>query len=220
MGLSMNKTYLELVNDVLIRLREAEVQTVSQNSYSKLIGKFINDGKRQVEDAWSWNALRTTITIPTVNGTSSYTLTGSGVRFKVITVVDDTTNSVLDNATYASVFQEQLMDNSGTNVPAYYAFNGVDSNNDTKVEFYPTPNDVYSIKFSIVKPQAELSDNSTVLIVPNEPVIFYAYAKALAERGEDGGLNSGEAYQLYLQSLADHIAIESSRTQPDIIWTN
>lgn len=216
----MNKTYLELVNDVLIRLRESEVALVSQNSYSKLIGKFINDGKRQVEDAWAWNALRTTLTVPTVNGTSLYTLTGSGVRFKVLSVIDDTSNGPLDNINYAALFQEQLTNSVTTNSPAYYAFNGVDSNNDTKVEFFPTPNDVYSIKFSIVKPQAELSSESTVLLVPSEPVIFYAYAKALAERGEDGGITSGEAYQLYLQSLADHIAIESSRSQPDIIWTN
>ena len=42
-------TYLELVNDVLIRLREAEVETVSQTDYSKLIGKFVNDAKRSEE---------------------------------------------------------------------------------------------------------------------------------------------------------------------------
>jgi hypothetical protein len=212
------KTYLELVNDVLIRLREAEVQTVSQNAYSKLVGKFINDGKRQVEDAWTWNSLRDTITVTTVNGTSNYTLTNSGFRFKVIDVVDDTNDRRLDNATHQSIFEEQLT-NSTLDVPYYYAFNGVDSNSDTKVDLFPTPNGAYSIKFRIVKPQAELSDNSTQLIIPAEPVIFYAYAKALAERGEDGGLQSSEAYQLYLQSLADHIAIESSRSQPDIIWS-
>ena len=36
-------TYLQLVNSVLRRLREEEVSTVSQNSYSKLIGEFVND---------------------------------------------------------------------------------------------------------------------------------------------------------------------------------
>ena len=213
------KTYLELVNDVLIRLREAEVQMVDQSSYSKLIGKFVNDGKRQVEDAWNWNALRDTITVTTANNTANYTLTGSGARFKVISVVDDTNNRQLDNAMYSSVFVEQLTNDSSVNVPQYYSFNGADTNGNTKVDLYPTPNGTYSIKFKIVKPQAELSVDSTTMLVPAEPVIFYAYAKALAERGEDGGLQSGEAYQLYLQSLADHIAIESSRSQPDIIWT-
>jgi hypothetical protein len=213
------KTYIDLVNDVLIRLRESEVQTVAQNSYSKLIGRFVNDGKRQVEDAWNWNSLRDTITVTTAAGTSSYTLTGSGVRFKVINVVDDTNDRELDNATASSVFAEQLTANGTNDIPYYYVFNGVDSNGDTKVDFYPTPNGVYSVKFRVVKPQAELSGNNDMMIIPSEPVVFYAYARALAERGEDGGLTSGEAYQLYLQSLADHIAIESSRSQPEIIWT-
>ena len=47
--------------------------------------------------------------------------------------------------------------------------------------------------------------------MPKEPVILGAYARALVERGEDGGLNSSEAYGLYRSSLADAIAIESSR---------
>ena len=44
-------TYLQLVNSVLRRLREDEVDTVDQNSYSKLIGEYVNDAKRAVEDA-------------------------------------------------------------------------------------------------------------------------------------------------------------------------
>ena len=44
-------TYLQLVNSVLRRLREDEVTTVGQTSYSKLIGEFVNDAKRTVEDS-------------------------------------------------------------------------------------------------------------------------------------------------------------------------
>ena len=35
-------TYLELVNDVLVRLRESTVSTVGETTYSSLIGKFVN----------------------------------------------------------------------------------------------------------------------------------------------------------------------------------
>jgi hypothetical protein len=59
-------TYLELVNDVLVRLRETSVSTVSETSYSSLIGKFVNDAKRQIEDAFAWNVLVQTITVTTV----------------------------------------------------------------------------------------------------------------------------------------------------------
>lgn len=213
-----NKTYLELVNDVLIRLRESEVQTVTQNSYSKLISKFINDGKRQVEDAYDWNVLRNTIAVNTSSATYKYTLTGVGIRFKVIDVINDTSNFRLDLAN-TSFMNQLFLTSPSTAAPTYYNFNGVDNNNDTQVDLFPIPDNTYNIKFNIIKPQAELSSNSDVLLVPNEPVIFYAYARALAERGEDGGLTGAEAYQLYLQSLADHISIESVRVSPDTIWT-
>ncbi len=62
-------TFLELVNDVLIRLREPTVTTVTLNSYSTLIGRFVNDAKRQIEDAFSWNVLGQTVTVSTVAAT-------------------------------------------------------------------------------------------------------------------------------------------------------
>ena len=65
-------TYLQLVNSVLRRLREDEVTTVGQNAYSKLIGEFVNDAKRTVEDAYDWTALRTTITVTTSDTAYNY----------------------------------------------------------------------------------------------------------------------------------------------------
>jgi len=79
----MSTTYLQAVNDVLTRLREQTVTTVALTDYSQLIGKFVNDAKRQVENAFNWNALRQTISINTVAGTSNYTLTGAGQNFRV-----------------------------------------------------------------------------------------------------------------------------------------
>jgi hypothetical protein len=40
------------------------------------------------------------------------------------------------------------------------------------------------------------------------------------ERGEDAGITSNEAYQLYLQSLADHIAAEANRYPDEITWVD
>jgi hypothetical protein len=50
-----------------------------------------------------------------------------------------------------------------------------------------------------------------MVLVPAALVVQNAYARALVERGEDGGLNSSEAYQLYRGMLADQIALESTR---------
>ena len=204
-------TYLELVNDVLIRLREQTVTTVTLNSYSSLIGKFVNDAKRQIEDAFAWNVLGTTITLSTTSGTYSYSLTGSGQKFQVIDVLNDTSNRQMTNVDFATMNRYQNFSTPVNGIPSYYSFDGVDGSYDTKVTLYPRPDGVYSIPFSLTVPQATLSSDSTVVAVPDVLVVQNAYARALIERGEDGGMNSSEAYLLYKSMLSDYIALEGTR---------
>jgi len=45
-----------------------------------------------------------------------------------------------------------------------------------------------------------------------------AYARALVERGEDGGLSSSEAYGLFKGILADQIALEAARFIENDAW--
>jgi len=212
-------TYLELVNDVLIRLRENEVTSVSDTAYSKLIGKYVNDAKRQVEDAYNWNALSTTLTADTTASLFNYVLTGSGQRFRVIDAVNDSTDDYLRLKTTQDMNQLFLMTNTESGAPRYYNFNGTNSNGDTQVDVYPIPDGVYNLRFNIIKPQLPLSANATQLLVPSEPVILGAVARAVAERGEDGGLASNELYGLYKQSLGDAIALESGRYLEEDSWT-
>lgn len=211
-------TYLELVNDVLVRLREPEVSTVQENVLSKLVGKLVNDSKRQVEDAYKWNALITTINVSTTASTYNYTLTGTGQRFKIVGARNVTQKLELRNIPVGTM--DEWLEYSAQNAaPGYYAFNGVNTTTgDAKADVFPIPDGVYNLKFETYIPQANLVNNSDVLQVPSEPVILGAFARALVERGEDGGLNSSEAYGLYRSSLADHIAIEASRFAEDDGW--
>jgi len=205
-------TYLELVNDVLVRLRETTVSTVTQTSYSSLIGKFVNDAKRQVEDAFAWNVLGTTVTLSTTSGTYSYALTGVGQKFQVLDVLNVTSNLRMKNIDFATMNRYQNFSTPVNGIPAYYAFDGVDGNYDTKVTLYPRPDGVYSIPFSLTVPQSTLSSDSTVIKVPDTLVSQNAYARALVERGEDGGLTSSEAYALYKSCLSDLISLELARS--------
>jgi len=204
-------TYLELVNDVLIRLRETTVATVTETSYSTLIGKFVNDAKRQIEDAFAWNVLGTTITLSTTSGTYSYSLTGSGQKFQVIDVINSTSNIGMKNIDFASMNRKQNFSTPVSGIPSEFAFDGVDGSYDTKVTLYPRPDGVYSIPFSLTVPQATLSSDSTVVLVPDVLVVQNAYSRSLVERGEDGGLSSSEAYLLYKSMLSDYIALEGTR---------
>lgn len=211
--------YIQLVNEVLVRLRESEVSSVTDNAYSKMIGKFVNDAKRNVEDAYNWNALTDTLTAVTSSDIFNYVLVGSGQRFRVIDVLNDTSNFEVYGASTRWMDQKFLLNDAQKGSPQYYNFNGVDANGDTQVDLFPIPDGVYNIRFNIILPQPLLSTDATVLKVPYEPVIFLAYAKALAERGEDGGLASSEAYGLYRQSLADAIALESGRYGEESAWS-
>ena len=211
-------TYLELVNDVLIRLRENEVDSVNATPYSKLIGKFVNDAKRLVEDSYQWNALSETLTVTTSNDLFNYVMTGSGQRFKVIDVINSEGDLFLEYVPFHVMNNWFLNQSPQKGTPMYYNFNGVDENGDTQVDVFPIPDGAHTLFFNIYKPQDSLSVNSTRVKVPSEPVAKYAYAFAVAERGEDGGIAAQEATALADASLSDHIAIENGRYRDEYVW--
>jgi hypothetical protein len=213
-----SKNYLELTNDVLIRLREPEASSVSDNAYVKLIARYINDSKRQVEDAYNWNALSETLSATTTPNIFNYVLEGTGQRFRVIDVLNDTSNFVMRNGTTRWMNEQFLIATPARGSPYYYNFNGTNSDGDTQVDLYPIPNGVYNIRFNVIRPQVELVANADQLLVPHEPVILGALARAQAERGEDGGVQSAETYALFKQSLADAIGLESARYFEEEAW--
>ena len=210
--------YIQLVNDVLVRLREPEASSVSDNAYVKLIAKYVNDAKRMVEDSYNWNSLSETLSATTSSDVFNYVLVGSGQRFRVIDVINDTDNFFVENAPTVWMDQQFLMTTPQKGSPTYYNFNGTDANGDTQVDLFPIPNGAYNIRFNIIKPQIPLVANADQLLVPDEPVILGALARAQAERGEDGGVQSGETYSLYRQSLSDAISLESNRYIEETQW--
>jgi hypothetical protein len=208
-------TYLELVNDVLVRLRESTVSTVGETTYSSLIGKFVNDGKRQIEDSYNWNVLGQTITVTTTSATSSYSLTGAGQKFRVNDAINTTSVITLDNTTVADMNRKLNFGTPSQSIPSEFCFSGVDGNGDTKIDLFPVPDGVYTLKFDVTVPQANLSADGTSVKVLDYLVAQSAYARALIERGEDGGTNSTEAYALFRGMLSDAIALESTRYPED-----
>jgi len=205
-------TYLEIVNSILVRLREPTVSTVGLDAYSTLIGKFVNDAKRQVEDAYDWNVLGQEKTVTTTSGTYIYALTGAGQKFRVSSEpLNTTSNVVMRQISVSDMRQKQNFTPIVTNIPAQYCFEGVDANGDVEVQLYGRPDGVYTIKFFLTIPQAALASDGTSILVPDVVVEQNAYARALVERGEDGGLSSSEAYNLYRSMLADYISLEATR---------
>lgn len=214
--------YKDLVNKVLLRLRENEVETVGgvgvQSRYARLIGEFVNEAKAQVESAWKWSALRQTLTATTISGVFNYELQGSQNRFAVLDVINDTSNNFMEYRS-ASWFNDVFLNASPqTGSPLYYSFNGVSEDLDTLVDIYPVPDGVYTLRFNVVLRPGELVNDTDELLIPSRPVILLATAMAIEERGEDGGQQSMNAYAAAKTALADEIALDAARHPEETIW--
>lgn len=209
-------TYLEIVNKVLLRLRETQVETVAENTYSALVGELVNVTKREIEDSWNWSCLRTTLAATTTAALFNYVLVGAGTRFRVLDVVNDTTNIFLQNKPSSWFEQQLLMATVQTGSPAYYNFNGVDQYGDTQVDVFPVPDAGYDLYFNIVMPQDDFTTDVEEVKIPYTLLIEGTLSRALSERGEDGGYQDQEAR--YRNMLADLIAIEAGSRPEETVW--
>ena len=211
-------TYLQLVNSVLRRLRENEVDTVAETSYSALIGDFVNDAKQIVEDAHSWSALRTAIEFDTVNGTSTYALTGSGQDVEVREAMNVTNKIRLRsrNRTYMNNYYK--IGEPAFGAPSEFAFSGADSNGDITVQVYPQPDGIYELYFDSFVRQADLTADATRLKVPHNPVLQLALAMALRERGETGGQSATEQFAIADTVLSDAVAFDANKYGEDTTY--
>lgn len=211
-------TYLDIMNNVLRRLREEEVTSVSENTYAKMAGDFINDAKRLVEEAADWSALRDTIVISTTASDNQYSLTNSSDNVKVMSALNDTQNCFLSYQT-KDWFNEQLYIGSIVDgAPRYYTFDGLDVNGDTQMLISPRPDGVYSLRFDVIKRQADLSADADELLVPQAPVIHLAVALLARERGETGGTSTAEYFAIADKYLSDAIAIDAAKHPEEMIF--
>ena len=218
-------TYRELINQVLIRLREDTIATdwagnindaANVSAYHKLIGSLVNDTKRSIEGYHDWMNLRETVSFNTVAGTKNYNLS-SGQEIKILDVINNDTGMHLNQVSkvYINTVKYPTDD---TGEPLYYAFNGSDSSNNLKIDLSPVPISAQTITLDIVKYQDDLATAVSVLKVPSKPVILGAWARAIAERGEDGGTQSSIMAQESSEALKQAIILDSGNTQYESDW--
>lgn len=219
-------TYREIINSVLRRLREdtissdwsGDINDSTLTPYQKLIGELVNDAKQNVESYHDWNALRETFNVRLKTGNMQYTLgdalRGAGVSFKVIDVINQNTGNTLKQVPNDWINEQVFpLAQAGSGEPTTYAFNGVSQAGanrepDFNIDFYPIPSSTENnqiVSVNIVGAQDDLNTASEVLRVPSQPVILGAWARAIAERGEDGGTQyssvAAEARDSLLQAV-------------------
>ncbi len=211
-------TYLNLVNGVLRRLREDEVSNVSESTYSKMVGDYVNDAKDLVETAWDWSPLRNTLTITTSNGDNLYSLTGSRNEGKVLNFINDTSNCLVEYQTQNWFDDKDFIQEAVTGSPKYFTYAGVDSSSDTQVKLYPTPDQAYTLKVRLVLRNVELSADADTLAIPSGPVLHMAIALLSRERGETGGTSTAEYFAIADKHLSDAIALDAQKHPEETIF--
>jgi len=218
-------TFREAINEVLIRLRE---DTISSNwsgdindsstvtAYQKVIGALINDSKRSIESYHDWLVLRQTVDVSTVASTKNYNLS-SGQDFKILDVVNNSTGTQLIQVSKAYLNNIKYPTDP-TGEPLYYGFNGADTSNNLKVDLSPIPTAAQTISFDIVKYQDVLTEADTVIKIPTKPLILGAFARAISERGEDGGTQSSLAAQEAANAISQAVMVDSGNVQFESDW--
>ena len=230
-------TYREAINSVLRRLREQTIDSdwsgnlYDSNTitdYQKLIGELVNDAKRNVESYHSWNALRQTFNVKTQAGLMQYTLgdddEGSGASFSVLDVINQTTGTVLTQVPNdwlnAQVFP---IDDVVNGEPKHYAFNGVSQAGanrepDFNIDLYPVPDAINIISVNVVGASEDLTKADDYLMVPSQPVVLGAWARAISERGEDGGSISSVVAAEARDSLNIAVQLDAGNMEYERDW--
>ena len=215
----MATTYLSLMNNVLRRLREDEVSEVTQTTYSKMVGDYINDAKTLVQDSHDWSTLRKTVVVPTVENITEYSLTGAGERVKLYSAINDTSNFFMHYETPNWFSNAYYISGEVTGTPDSYTFSGVDDNDDTKVRVFPKPSGVFSLRFDVCSREPNLTADAAATVLPAMPIIHQAVALLARERGETGGTSTQDYFIIADKYLSDAIAQDAYKNPEEFIYT-
>ena len=198
-------TFLEAVNAVLLRMRQSPVSAWDASDYSKLIGQFVNEAKREVEDAHEWHALRETIDASIVADDTTATFDMTSERTRIIEVYNATDETWLHRKPRNRIIWHRNVGTTTSAQPCFYSLGGYDSSGYIQLELWPTSDGAYTLTLDCINPQADLSASNTRIKIAPEPIRLRALALALAERGDDQGQPFAQVMQEYQIALTDAV---------------
>jgi hypothetical protein len=237
-------TYLQLINNVLTRLREdpitaAEVDNnFSSNAYWRSIGAHVNDAKDRVEDAWQWGAQRGTDEVDIVEDQVFFACPDSADNHYILKrILVKENGNFLRWITIPNVRSKYAGVGTGSGVPkgtpTQFATSGEVQEEDLvsnggafpddqlgnhKYALFPSSSGAYTLEIDRAKHQDALVAATDRLLVPSLPVYTLATALASRERGEVGGTPTSELFAIADRHLSDAIAQDSARYADELDW--
>jgi hypothetical protein len=213
-------TWLQLINRVLVRLRESTVANNNTTEYSTHVGQVINQVKSEIEEAYYWNALRETFTVNCVAATTNYALADSGPRAIVL--------SAWNTATYGEMVKSTNRDFDAkffgvatvqTGNPTQYLQAGTNASNDITVDIWPSPTGTDALKFNAYVPQADLAADGDVALIPQNVLIEETVARMQAEKGDEGAQPLPPGQSFYRTDLlASAVSREAALDDNEMQW--
>ena len=237
-------TQLTLVNNILERLREDPVTSIADNVYAKLIARFLNDAKADLEDInYEWSVYVTEIdfTILADSYTTAYTATGTNERSwlmrdfaddRVPAAYDITANEVaqLCDVPYKILKREQNLTNDPSRTstfPRLFAMKANATGDGFELEIVDpvdTSDSARTWRTYWYVPQDDMaldgSDDSTSFLLPSRPIelqaIFYALNERGEEMGEPGGVAASRAKAALAAALENDMQVQKKSDEIDI----
>jgi len=153
---------------------------------------------------------------------------GAGTSFKILDVRNKATGQQLEQVNN-DWLNDRMFPTSKvvSGEPTKYALNGISQAGvgrepDVNIDFYPIPSSTQNnqiIAVNIVGAQKELSEGADILRVPSQPVILGAWARAISERGEDGGTLSSAVAGEARDALNLAVQLDAGNFEYERDWT-
>lgn len=234
--------YLDMCNEVLIRMREREILAVDHpdnDPQQKLVTRFVKDAATLVERSHTWNSSRKIWILDLAHEVYKYRLNGFAEQSSIYLARYDAGAPLQERSADWMARQRRQM---GT--PQWYAPSHV-SDHSVELHVYPRPDNTFGgsgdvFEYSVAEfgenagtqyasptktlfvygygKSQPLKNNLDEIALPNDPVMHYALAYAQRERGEAGGQNSQESFALAKQYLSDAIAWDVNNSRAEYNW--
>ena len=213
-------TQLQIVNKILLRLRETtNLTSTTNNDYAALIQAFINEAKEDLEDIWFWSVNEKEVdTTVLADGTRTYDLTDTTDRSFLIRTIDDRMPMAFDITAdsemqlrdiplkalrkWRSTFKGTVPDIAK---PALFAIKPDADGRGYTLELTQGATGARTWRTYWYAPQAALAtdgtSDATEILLPERPIYLKALWYAANERGEEMG-EPGSVLEIAAQNAA------------------
>lgn len=182
--------YLEMCNEVLVRMREQEIERVDDpmnDPQQRLVCKFVNDAKRLVENSHTWNGLRKVWVIDLAHEVHKYNLMGASEQTPIY-LVRYVSGAVLKEANPR--WMERKPGQNGS--PHWYTLSNVHNHNVT-LKVWPYPDNTFGDSHDVYE-FGEAEFPTTHSFALGETADLYDKAKYMKGRYgvvDDGSVDDG-----------------------------